>query len=438
MDEAQECTEKARMIEDIGRARKLGGPGWLHAFREESARRFGEAELPNRKQEAWRFTNLNPLVRTPFESVVAPAAADPGMDAVGPLLVGEAWPRLVFVNGFYSPGLSAPPEGTMFAGGWDQAMNGREDLVRGSLGRCLNGSSPVWALLNGAFARDGAVVSVPKGHAEDTPLHIVYLTTGIGRPSAAHPRNLVVLEPLAELTLVETWARLDGASEHFNNVVTEVQLGEGARLRRVKILNEGDVGFHLSSTSVRQSRDSRLETHTFLMGGRIGREEITSVLAGEGASCSLNGLYLTRDGELVDNCASVRHEAPHCSSWIGYKGVLDGKSSAVFSGRVHVARGAQKTDSNQLNNNLLLTDKATVDTKPLLEIYADDVKCTHGATVGPPPPEQVFYLRTRGVGEARALAMLTEGFAGEIIGGVPVPELRDALTSAVSSRFRSR
>jgi Fe-S cluster assembly protein SufD len=162
------------------------------------------------------------------------------------------------------------------------------------------------------------------------------------------------------------------------------------------------------------------------------------VLAGEGASCSLNGLYLTRDGELVDNCASVRHEAPRCSSWIGYKGVLDGKSSAVFSGQVHVARGAQKTDSNQLNNNLLLTDKATVNTKPLLAIYADDVKCTHGATVGPPPPEQVFYLRTRGVGEARAVAMLTEGFAGEIIGGVPVPELRDSLSRAVSARFRSR
>jgi len=284
---------------------------------------------------------------------------------------------------------------------------------------------------------DGSVVRIPRGSVTCPPIHVLFVTTGRDGSTAVHPRNLIVAEELTRSTLIESYVNV-GGGERFNNVVTEIDLGAGAGMTRFKLLNEGPNGYHLATTKVRQDRDSRFTSFSFFLGGKIARNELSVTLDEEGAECSLNGLYLAEQKQLVDSANAIEHKAPHCSSRIAFKGVLDGKSRAVFSGKVHVHRGAQKTDSNQLNQNLLLSDEATVDTKPLLEIFADDVKCTHGATVGRPPREQIFYLQSRGLSEAMARAVLTYGFADEVVREVDIEPLRKRLDKVVFDRYSPR
>jgi Fe-S cluster assembly protein SufD len=440
MDEIVNAEQKQHFFDDFEALRRTEKQEWLQRLRQQGMNRFAELELPHRKIEEWRFTNVNPITRTAFKNIAEPRHNGLDQADLSEVLYNEdGWNELVFVDGFYAPELSrvAAVEG-LEAGSLRAYADSGDALLREQLGQHLNGASNVFSALNTGMMTDGAYVHLKRNTACEQPIHLVFATTDRGEDTAAHLRNLIVLDALSQASIIESYVNMGNPNTYLTNVVSETVLGEGAVLERSKVLNESDAGYHLSTTRTRQRKDSQLRSRSFFLNGKIARNALSTALEEEGAHASLNGLYLAEEGQLVDNYTSVDHKAPHCTSWVGYKGVLDGKSNAVFTGKVYVHRDAQKTDSNQLNQNLLLSDKATVDTKPVLEIYADDVKCTHGATVGRPPREQVYYFQTRGISEAMAQAMLTYGFADEVVADVPIEPLRKRLDRLVFARYSAK
>ena len=414
-------------------------PDWLRAVREAGARRFEALPFPTQKDEEWRFTDIRPILRRSF-GVLAEASSpqldDTRLESI--LFAREGWTELVFVDGFFARELSSIGNGqSLHVSTLAEAALGNGAIAQQYLDRLAGERGGVFSAMNSAFLRDGSLVHARRGHAGAPPVHVVYISTGQQAGNAAYPRNLVVLDETAELTLIESYVGLSDAP-YFNDAVTELVLGEEAVLRRYKVLHEGAQGYHLSTTRVEQGRGSVFRSFSAFLGGRIARNDLRTRLAGEGADAALEGLYLAEGEQLIDNATGIEHADPNCTSRIRYKGVLDGASHAVFSGKIYVHRGAQKTDSNQLNSNLLLSDKAVIDTKPLLEIFADDVKCTHGATVGPPPKKQLFYFQSRGISEAKARALLTCGFAGEVVDEISVEPLRARLHEYIYNRYNPR
>lgn len=431
MPEIQEQgVDKSRFLEGVERFRETG-PAWARAIRAKSATRFAELELPHRKMEDWRFTNIAPILRTPFKLAVGEPIVD--STALAPFRYEGGVAELVFIDGQYSQQFSRTAEGVT-ALGLAEALTSHEVLIEPHLGRYLNGAANAFAALNTAFLADGAFVHVAKETVLAGPIYVLYVNTK-RENTVIYPRNLVVLESGAKVDIVESHVALDGGSRYLTNAITEIAVGENAALHLYKLIHESDEAHHLATTKVRVDRGGSFKSHAINQSGKIIRNEIGVLLDGEGAHTSLYGLYMTSSDQLVDNPTAIEHAKPHCTSWIGYKGVLDDKSHAVFSGKVYVHRIAQKTDSNQLNQNMVLSDKATIDTKPLLEIFADDVKCTHGATVGRPPEELVFYFRTRGMSEAMALGMLTYGFADEVVNQIEVDPVRTRLEQFVFNKY---
>ncbi|GMV99827.1 MAG: Fe-S cluster assembly protein SufD [Candidatus Hydrogenedentota bacterium] len=429
--------DKSHFLTAMEKASTLPAPAWVKSIRENGAARFAEMPLPSRRMEEWRFTNVNPILRTAFVSPTEPAVHGLSASDVAPFLLGGSdWTTLVFVNGFYAPALSRSTvcEGVI-AANIAQALDTREAELAPCLNAVLNGSGGVFGALNSAFLIDGAYIRIEPGRKATSPIHLVYITTRQECPAAHHPRNLIVAGRDSESVVIESYVNLGGDAAYLNNVVTEAELQDGARLQFYKVLHEAPNGYHLSAMKVRQHRDSNFKSFSIFLGGNIARNELSVLLDGEGAETLLNGLYLAQNEELIDNYTHIEHAKPHCSSYIGYKGVLADKSHSVFTGKVFVRPHAQKTDSNQLNQNLLLSDKATADTKPQLEIYADDVKCTHGATIGQHEPQQIYYFRTRGIAEDMARAMLTYGFADEVVRELEVEPLRKYLEKSVFDRY---
>ena len=424
--------DKAPFLAGIERVRDTG-PAWARAIRAKGEARFAELEFPHRKMEEWRFTNIAPIVRTPFQSPAAPAHRVTA-ESIAPYRYDGDWSELVFVDGHFAAEHSRVRAG-LTACGLAEAMTAHGAEVEKHLARYSNGTANAFNALNAAFLSDGAYVHVAKDTALDAPVHLLFVTTKRDGDTAAHPRNLIVLAQGSTASVVEPHVALGSASRYLTNAVSEIVVGENAHLHLCKLTNESDAAYHLATTKVRIDRGGDFRSHAISQSGKIIRNEINVLLDGEGAHCSLHGLYMTSGDQLVDNPTSIEHAKPHCTSWIGYKGVLDDKSHAVFSGKVYVHRDAQKTDSNQLNQNMLLSDKATIDTKPLLEIFADDVKCTHGATVGRPPEELVFYFRTRGMSEAMALGMLTYGFADEVVNQIEIDPVRKRLERFVFNKY---
>lgn len=424
--------DKSQFLAGAERLRDAG-PDWAKALRAKNAARFAELEFPHRKMEEWRFTNVAPIYRTPFRPLTGPGA-DVDAAAVAPFRYEGNWTELVFVDGFFAKGLSWMREGLVAASLADSLLT-HGALIEKHLGSYLNGTTNAFAALNAAVLSDGAFIHIAKDAALDAPVHILYINTVRDADTSTNPRNLIVLEAGARADIAESHVALNGAPRYLTNAVTEVLVGENARLHLYKLIHEADESYHLATTKVRVDSGGDFRSHAISQSGKIIRNEIGVVLDGDGANTSLHGLYMTSGDQLVDNPTAIEHAKPHCTSWIGYKGVLDAKSHAVFSGKVYVHRAAQKTDSNQLNQNLVLSDKATIDTKPLLEIFADDVKCTHGATVGRPPDELVFYFRTRGMSEAMALGMLTYGFADEVVNQIEIDAVRTRLEQFVFKKY---
>jgi len=408
-------------------------PGWLVDARRAALGRFEALGLPTTRDEDWRFTSLAGLA--PLDLRRADAAS--GGRAAALLLRAAApeGPRLVFVNGRYHADLSSRaglPRGAVLMT-LAEALEHAPDEVRPHLGRLARPDEHAFVAANAALFEDGAFLRLPANAQVDVPVALVFLHDSAA-PAAAHPRTLVVAGAGARATVEEIFLGSEGAP-YLTNAVTELVLGEGATLEHVRVQVEAPAAYHVSVVHAEQGAGSSLAAHAFALGARLSRAEIRVRLAGEGARVAANGLYMATGDQLVDNFSWVEHAVPRCTTSESYKGILDGKSRGVFSGRIRVMPGAQKTSAYQMNSNLLLSDDAVVDTKPQLEIFADDVKCGHGGTVGQLDDAALFYLRSRGLGEVQAKSLLIWAFASEMVGLVGAPSLRARAKNLVAARL---
>jgi Fe-S cluster assembly protein SufD len=410
-------------------------PAWLKDLREGGIARFGNLGFPNMKQEAWRFTSVAPIADASFEPA-QPASPLPSLRDIEPFLLGAVAPqRLVFVNGFFAQSLSTVFPAGVRVESLAQALVDGPDVIQKHLCKYAATDDRPFCALNTAFVREGALVHVPAKVVLEEPIQLLFLVAPRQtRQVVMHPRNLVVIDQEARATVVETYASLE-SDVYWTNAVTEIVAGDGARVDYHRVQRESPRAYHVAATQTHQGRDSTVNFHTVAFGGALARHDIGAVMAGPGGTLILNGLYLLADKQHADHHTTIDHAADHCESHEYFNGVLDGKSRGVFTGRIIVRPGAQKTDSKQTNNNLLLSADAHADSQPQLEIYADDVKCTHGSTVGPLDPRAVFYLRSRGVGEHEARRILTYGFAAEILGRMEIAPLRAQLDRIVRGRL---
>ncbi len=406
-------------------------PAWLKEMREAAIARFAEQGFPTTRQEEWRFTSVATIAETPFTLAhpeAARAASPRDVDRLLPR--GARRRRLVFVDGRWAPALSALDGlgAGVEAGGLAAACERDPEVVQRHLGRHAGLAGGAFAALNTAFLSDGAFVHVTAGTVMDEPLHLLFLSTlgRPGEPTVSHPRTLVVVDRGARAAVVETYGAL-GDGVYWTNAVTELVLDDGARAEHSRVQRESRQAYHVATTQSHQNRDSGLALHAIALGGALARHDVNAVLAGAGGHLILNGLYLLAGQQHADHHTVIDHAQHHCESHEYFNGVIDDRAHGVFNGRIIVRPGAQRTDSKQTNNNLLLSEEARADSQPQLEIYADDVKCTHGATLGPIDQTALFYLKSRGLGETEARALLTYGFGTEILGRMRAVEVRAQL-----------
>jgi Fe-S cluster assembly protein SufD len=413
------------------------GPAGLVARRREAFERFAKAGFPTAKDEEWRFTPVAPIARSPWRLEGRASAPQVQRQDLAPYRFGAAeWCTLVFVDGQFDPALShrpALPAGVIVEP-FAEALEGSPALIERAFARPARPDSTPFAALNAAFARDGAIVLVPAGVALTEPIHLLHVTTDAASGTAVQLRTVLLIERGAHAQFVESYAGL-GPAVSFHNVVTEVVVGEGAWVEHIRIQREHEAAYHIGLTEVEQARDSHYRSFTLAAGGAIARHDLRARLSGENVETLLYGLYLGRGDQLVDNHTTIFHDQPNCRSWEVYKGILEGSSHAVFNGKVFVKPEAQKTDAKQTNRNLLLSEGARVDTKPQLEIFADDVKCTHGATVGRIDESAFFYLQSRGIPRAQAQRVLTYAFAAEVVNEVASAPVRNALDRLIAARL---
>jgi Fe-S cluster assembly protein SufD len=411
-------------------------PAWLSKLRGEGMQAFAEMGFPTTRLEDWKYCNVAPIAGVRFR----PAALElderiqEWVEEIS--FSGLDGTRLVFVNGHYVEELSnidELPAGTKVTN-LAKAVTQSEAAAE-RLGRYANHKDHPFVALNTAFMDDGAFIEVPRGVVVESPIEILYVSTGGEEPWVAHPRNLVIAGQGSQVALVETYVDL-GEGVYFNNAVTEIVAEDNAHVDYAKLQSESEAAFHVATVLAYALRNAAVVTNSIQFGARLGREEVTTVLDGEGAEGYLYGLYVTNGQQLIDNHTTIDHAQPHCSSREYYKGILDGKSTGVFNGKILVRKDAQKTDSRQSDQNLLLSETATINTKPQLEIFADDVKCTHGATIGQIDPESIFYLRSRGIGLEEARNLLMVAFAGEIIHHVKVGPFQRQLKAALLAKMR--
>jgi len=413
-------------------------PAWLAKLRRGAIESFAELGFPTTHDEEWMYTNVAPLASTPF----VPARTRLTEDLRGSIerlpLADLGCSRLTFLNGCYVPELSKlreVPQG-LRAGSLASAWKNHGALLERYLGRFADAKTHAFVALNTAFFADGAFVEIPKGAVLQKPLHILQISHGGGRTTVSHPRNLILAGDTGQASIIETFVSLEQDTT-FTNTVTEIVAGEGALVDYCKVQLESDEAYHYGRVQVWQARSSSVTTHSIQLGAALTREEVQTVLAGEGAESLLHGLYVINGRQHVDNHTTIDHASAHCSSREVYKGVLEGKSQGVFSGKIIVRPDAQKTDSKQSNKNLLLSEDAIINTKPQLEIFADDVKCTHGATVGQIDPEAVFYLRSRGIAVQEAKKLLTYAFANDVMERIKFQPLRERLAERLHARLAS-
>jgi Fe-S cluster assembly protein SufD len=414
-------------------------PSWLFPLRKSGIVRFAEMGFPTLNDEDWRYTNVAPIAKLPFRPIFKSSAEGLTLESVAKFTFGSLSAiRLVFVNGNFVAALStqpALPEGITVSS-LAQALTMQPAQVEKQLGRNLQSQENAFAALNTAFFLDGGYVHVPAGKVLETPVHLLFISTTRENGSTSHPRNLLVLDDHAQATVIESYvSTIDGA--YVTNAVTEIIAGEGAILEHCKLQDESLCAYHLATIHAQLAKGSNVVSHSFAAGARLSRNSIRTQLSGEGVECVLNGLYLTKGDQLADHHMVVEHAEPHCNSHEYFNGILDGRSRGVFHGRILVRQIAQKTDAKQTNKNLLLSEDAGVDTKPQLEIYADDVKCTHGATIGQLNDESIFYLRARGIGADTARRMLIHAFAGEIIERIRHSATREVLDKVVWDRLEA-
>lgn len=408
---------------------------WVRALRENAAAHFAEQGFPTTRHEDWKYTNVTGLERhlyQPAANGVAGVQATP-LEAL--CFTDVATHRLVFVNGHYAPSLSSPgslPAGVT-VGSLAEALAKQPDKLEPHLGKYALVGSQGFVALNTAFLTDGAYIHLARGAVVEQPVYLVFVTTQADAGMTS-PRNLVVAEAGSQATIIEQYVAIE-EGRYFTNAVTEAVLDRNSRIEHYRVQQESLKAHHISGWHVRQGRDSGFTSHTVDTGALLARNDLHSRLDAEGAECEFNGLYVVDGHRHVDNHTCVDHAKPRGTSREFYKGVLDDQGRAVFNGRVVVHPDAQHTDAQQMNNNLLLSKTAEVDTKPQLEIYADDVKCSHGATVGNLDDDALFYLRARAIDEAAARDLLTYAFANDVLSRMKLPALRLQLERRLTARL---
>jgi Fe-S cluster assembly protein SufD len=411
-------------------------PDWLEPVRRQAMDRFAATGFPTARDEEWRFTPVTPITQTPWRQASGTAPIK-RQDLEGFIFGHPEWITLVFVDGVYREELSS---GARRSGGIQvrnlaDAISGNGVALRPHLTCYAPIESSAFTALNTALIREGAVIQVDPNTEVTRPVHLIFVATKDAHGCVIQPRNLIVVERGARAAVVESYVSLAPGSSYWTNTVTEVVLGANAWLEHTRIQRESERAYHIGATHVHQLRDSHYRSFSMAMGGALARHNLHARLSAPNVETLLYGLYITRGDQLVDNHTTIYHDQPNCRSWEVYKGILDGRSRAVFNGKVLVKPEAQQTDAKQTNRNLLLSDKAKVNTKPQLEIFADDVKCTHGATVGRLDDLALFYARSRGVPAQDAQRLLTYAFAAEVIAEVTLQPVREELEHLVRERL---
>ncbi len=392
------------------------GVAWLEHKRNAALECFAATGFPTPRSENWKYTNVRPIARQTFQVAGETCLGLVEEDLGAALIGGCETHRVVFVNGRYTPQLSStgvPTEGVTI-GSMARLLTEKPEILAPFLTHYADMEASGFTALNTALMGDGAFIELAEGVKLETPIQLIYASTALGEPTAFHLRNLILARENSLGTVIETYVSL-GEAKYLNNVVTEMLLQSNATLDHYKLQQESIQGFHIATLQAQQERDSRLTSHSVSFGGALVRNDINTVLNAEGAECNLNGLYVVSGKQHVDFHTRIDHKKPHGVSREHYTGVVGGRARAVFNGCAYVHPNAQKTDAQQYNKNMLLSPHAEVDTKPQLEIYADDVKCSHGATVGQLDEQMLFYMRSRGIAEADAREMLTYGFARDVV-----------------------
>ena len=390
---------------------------FLERIREDARQRFSELGFPTTHNEDWRFTSVAPIARAKFV---------PGGPADGWSMDPNRGPgyALCFYNGHYLPEASTLPRGVEITS-LAKVLRSEPEAVQPYLARYAKYDNHAFVALNTASMEDGAFVRIAKDVVVDAPIYLTFVSMPGSEPTVSHPRNLILAGPNSQATIVETYLG-GGDQAYFTNAVTELAAGDNTAIDHYKLQTEGEQAFHVATLQVQLGRDTNFSSHSISFGGALVRNDVNAVLS-EGSECTLNGLYLVNGEQHIDNHTTIDHAKPHGASHELYKGILDGKSSAVFSGKILVRKDAQKTDAKQTNKNLVLSEEAVINTKPELQIHADDVRCTHGATIGQLDAEGIFYLQSRGIGLADARNLLITAFARDIVDRIKVQPLREQL-----------
>ncbi|MEP6754138.1 MAG: Fe-S cluster assembly protein SufD [Chthonomonadales bacterium] len=405
------------------------GPDWLNLFRKRAWDGFAANGFPTTRHEEWKYTNVRPIVEGTFSSAISGKCYASQVES----LIGSEGIRLVFVNGLFDIGASSVaelPNGLTISSLKD-VLAKNSNLVKPHLANYASFEDDMFVALNTATFVDGAFIHVSASQAIETPIFIVNITED---GSAAQVRNLIVLEQNAQATVVEAFLS-DGDKSSFTNAVTEIVLADGAHLNHTKTQVEGLSANHIAYQVIEQAKSSVFDSQNICFGASLARTTIYARLGAERIECTVDGLYCVNGRQHVDNHTAIDHAFPNCNSFELYKGVMDGKSTGVFNGKIFVRQDAQKTDSKQTNQNILLSEEATINTKPQLEIFADDVRCTHGATVGHLDSAALFYLRARGIGEAEARSMLIHAFANEVLERIKPEHLRVAMEQILNDKL---
>jgi Fe-S cluster assembly protein SufD len=401
------------------------------SIREKAIESFSKQGIPNRKSEEYKYVNVELMLKgeLSFEAKTSLTAKQIEhtqflKDAI----------IIVIENGFFVEALSkinSLPKGLQVINIAEAASN---EIFKRHFSKYADVSNDPFTALNTALARGGIFIHVAKGSVIETPIHIIHLSSA-KENTIINPRNLIVVEANAQAKIIESFETIDSKAKVFNNALTEIVIEENAIVDHYKIQDENDLGYLLNTTQTIQKKQSVFSTHTFTLSGSLVRNNLTMVLDGEYIESHLNGLYLTNGNQVVDNHTLVDHQKPNCNSNELYKGIIEDKSSATFNGKIYVRKDAQKTNAFQSNKNILLSDDGTINTKPQLEIYADDVKCSHGTSTGKLDEDKIFYLRARGLSETSAKKLLMHAFASEVVDFVKIEELREYIEEKISKRF---
>lgn len=412
-------------------------PGWLSEIRRQAMNHFDELGFPTTKHEDWRETNIKPITETEF---AAPSSSEISAADINDVVLQDVeGARVVFGNGVFSnehSSVNALPDGVI-AGSLAEAWEKHADVLEPYFARLGSFEKQAFAALNTALMQDGLFIFVPQDTVVEEPIQVIFASKSNGSPSVSFPRVLVVAGKNSHVKIVESYTGNDG-DVYFSNAVSEFVCGENAHIEHVKFQRESEAAFHIANTKVIAEANANFKTHSLAFGGRLSRTDYLTTLNGEGITCTLNGLYMPHGKQHFDHRLTVEHAKPNCNSHQLYKGILNDTARAIFRGKFHVHQDAQKTDAYQSNNNILLSNDAEINTRPQLEIYADDVKCSHGATIGRLDQDQIFYLQSRCVNAESARSLLIYAFAYEIIEQIGIEATHPEITKLIVSRLPNK